>query len=349
MNIVKTIKLSVKKPVFAFLLIFAFVGAPVSANAGVLSFVGSLFDKKADKQVVKKETNSQNTKLLHAALNVDPNPAKGGGGIIIVGNTALLPESGPSGTLADVEESETSPDQISLYIVREGDSLSQIAKMFGVSTNTIIWANDIKRGDLVRVGQTLVIMPVSGVQHTVKKGDTINKITKRYKGNLDEVLEYNGFDKNTKLAVGDKVFIPNGVIKKTPIRRNYKSASKTRGISTKEYKGYYIRPLRGGIKTQGIHGYNAVDIAAPKGTPLFASASGNVTVARNYGWNGGYGKYVVIKHANGTQTLYAHQSKVIVKSGQPVVKGQIIGYVGTTGRSTGNHVHFEVRGAKNPF
>ncbi len=349
MNITSFLKVFTKKLSFVFLLSFLSFGMPVSVNAGILSFVGALFDKKTEVQIDKKEQNSQNTKLLHAALNVDPNPAKGGGDIIIVGNTALLPESGPSGTIADVEESENSADQISLYIVREGDSLSQIAKMFGVSTNTIIWANDIKRGDLVRVGQTLVIMPVSGVQHIVKKGDTISKITKKYKGNLEEVLEYNGFDEKVSLAVGEKIFIPNGIIKKTSVYKNSKTRSKVRGTNVPTYEGYYLRPLKGGIKTQGIHGYNAVDIAARKGTPLFASASGSVTVARNSGWNGGYGKYVVIKHPNGTQTLYAHQSKVIVKSGQYVVKGQVIGYVGTTGRSTGNHVHFEIRGARNPF
>ena len=103
------------------------------------------------------------------------------------------------------------------------------------------------------------------------------------------------------------------------------------------------------VKTQGLHGYNGIDLAAPTGTPVLASASGDVIVSRGYGWNGGYGNYIVIKHPNGTQTLYAHLNEVIVSSSWHVVQGQIIGYVGATGKSTGPHLHFEVRGAKNPF
>ena len=102
-------------------------------------------------------------------------------------------------------------------------------------------------------------------------------------------------------------------------------------------------------KTQGLHGYNGVDIGAPNGTPIIAAAGGSVVVSRNSGWNGGYGNYIVIKHENGTQTLYAHMSEIVVVSGQSIVQGQVVGSVGSTGKSTGSHLHFEVRGAKNPF
>ena len=110
-----------------------------------------------------------------------------------------------------------------------------------------------------------------------------------------------------------------------------------------------MRPIVGGRKSQGIHGYNAVDLAAPTGTPIIASASGKVIIARSSGYNGGYGLYVVISHPNGTQTLYAHMSKVNVSVGRFVERGEIIGAVGNTGKSTGPHLHFEVRGARNPF
>ncbi len=98
-----------------------------------------------------------------------------------------------------------------------------------------------------------------------------------------------------------------------------------------------------------MHGNNGVDIAAPLGTPVVASAGGTVIIARSSGWNGGYGLYVVISHSNGTQTLYAHLSSVNVSVGDSVSKGQVIGKVGNTGKSTGPHLHFEVRGARNPF
>ena len=103
-------------------------------------------------------------------------------------------------------------------------------------------------------------------------------------------------------------------------------------------------------QTQNIHGYNAVDLAAPTGTPIMAAADGTVIVAKSGGWNGGYGSYVVIQHGNGSQTLYAHMSKVAAYDGESVVQGQVIGYVGETGDATGPHVHFEIRdGIRNPF
>jgi murein DD-endopeptidase MepM/ murein hydrolase activator NlpD len=105
----------------------------------------------------------------------------------------------------------------------------------------------------------------------------------------------------------------------------------------------------GGVKTQGLHGYNGIDIGAAAGTSIVAAAPGTVIIARSGGWNGGYGSYVVVQHGNGTQTLYAHASSVLVSQGQQVTQGQAIARVGATGRATGNHLHFEVRGAKNPF
>jgi murein DD-endopeptidase MepM/ murein hydrolase activator NlpD len=113
--------------------------------------------------------------------------------------------------------------------------------------------------------------------------------------------------------------------------------------------GFFARPLLGGRRTQGIHGHNAVDIAANTGTPIYAAASGKVLVAKSFGYNGGYGKMVIIAHEGKIQTVYAHMNEVYVSPGETVAQGQNIGTVGNTGRSTGPHIHFEVRGAKNPF
>ena len=302
-----------------------------------------------DAATLSTEANSQNVQLLKAALNYDPNPSKGGGDITIVGGSALLPDVGPSGSLADIEESHPTSDQISIYVVREGDSLSQIAKMFGVSVNTIIWANDIERGSLIKPGQTLTILPVTGIEHTVAKGETLASIAKKYGGDVDEIVQYNNLDPKAGLSIGDQVIIPDGEIAAPKVYTSnsiYEPAHDTGGPS---YAGYYAAPLAHYIKTQGLHGYNAVDLGAPSGTAVMAAANGVVIVSRDAGWNGGYGQYIVIKHDNGTQTLYAHLSRNIVYSGRSVVKGQVIGYVGTTGKSTGPHLHFEVRGAKNPF
>ncbi len=286
--------------------------------------------------------------LLEGALNSDVSAGKGGGDIVIVENKALLPNSGPMGTIADIEEQDMNQNQISIYVVREGDNLSQIAKMFKVSVRTIIWANNIRRGDLIKPGQTLIILPISGVRYTIKKGDSLEKIAKKFKGDIKEIAQFNELDESKPLAVGESIIIPNG--EDTTLRYSPAySRKRVRGTGGPSYVGYYMRPIKGGVKSQGLHGHNAVDLAISCGTPIVASASGNVIIARAYGWNAGYGKYVVIKHPNRTQTLYAHLSKLIVTPGRRVVKGQIIGYIGSTGRSTGCHVHFEIRGAKNPF
>ena len=318
------------------------------ASAGLLSFLENLFTLSTV-QTATPILNSQTLSLLENTYSIDQGASTGGGDITIVNQSALLPDSGPLGTIADVKDKKPSSEQISVYIVREGDNLSQIANMFGVSVNTIFWANDIKRGSLITPGQTLIILPVSGIQYTVKKGDTLASVAKKYQGDIDEIINFNGLDSKTELAIGTTIVIPNGQDGTVNITSSSSTYTPLRGASNVSYSGYYIRPIDGGRKSQGIHGYNAVDLANSCGTPIMASASGDVIISRASGWNAGYGNYVVISHSNGTQTLYAHMSNVIVSTGWHVVKGQVIGYIGSTGKSTGCHVHFEIRGAKNPF
>lgn len=322
---------------------------PVGVSANVLTLVSSVIAplKEAPETLPTTTYNSQTMPLLRAALHSDPNPIKGGGDIAIV-DDALLPETGPDGTLADIEDHPPTSDQISIYVVREGDTLSQIGEMFSVSANTIRWANDISRGESIQPGETLVILPISGVRHTVKEGDTLKSIAKKYEGDLNEILSYNNLDEDSVLASGDVIVIPDGEVE-APVATAPSYARTAPATPRVDASGYFIHPLPGAVRTQGLHGYNAIDFGAPAGTAIIAAAGGEVLISRNAGWNGGYGNYIVIKHANGTQTLYAHNNQNIVFSGQQVVQGQVIGYVGGTGRATGNHLHFEVRGAYNPF
>lgn len=325
------------------------------AYAGFFSFAGGIPSYNTASQ--QNETsralvNSQTMALLEGTINFDATTAKGGGDITIVNNNSLLAESGPMGTIADAEDAKSNQGQISLYVVRQGDNLSQIAKMFGVSVNTIIWSNDISRGSSIKAGQTLVILPVTGLKYEVKQGDTISSIAKKLNSDSDDIIRYNDLDPNEKLTLGQTLIVPNGEI--TAQNQTQPSVSPSykkpiHGASGPYYAGYYIRPLVSGIRTQGLHGYNGVDLADFCGSPVLASASGDVIISKSAGWNGGYGNYVVINHSNDTQTLYGHLSKPIVFAGWHVVQGQIIGYEGSTGRSTGCHVHFEVRGARNPF
>ena len=331
-------------------LVFALgLGLAYSAQAGLFGL-----DVFAAADVVKEDIrNSQNLPILQATLSPllaskdDKVEAE-----VKLDGAALLPESGPSGTAADVAQNDYTSDQISLYVVKKGDTVASISKLFNVSQNTIIWANDLKRGQSLKENQTLIIMPVTGVQYTVKKGDTLSSIVKKYKGDLDEVKHWNDLSGDTKLSEGDTVFIPDGEILEQPIQSSTRK-QRLLGTSGPEYTKYYIRPLALGVGRKsragdGLHGRNGIDLAAPRGTPILAAAGGTVIVSDSNGYNGGYGRYVVLTHANGTQTLYAHMTETAVVVGQSVAQGEVIGYVGSTGKSTGNHVHFEVRGAKNP-
>lgn len=300
--------------------------------------------------------------LLEAAVNTDPNPAKGRGGIATTGGSALIAYTGPDGTIADIDRTASS-GRISTYTVREGDSLSGIADMFDVSMNTILWANNLSNKGAVRPGMTLVILPVSGIRHKVASGDTLATLAKRYGSDADEIASFNGLSAAGSLTSGDTVIIPGGEIAavKAPAKKAVaKATSKIKtggslgavlgtGNTSNAVSGGFANPAPAGRVSQGIHGWNGVDLAAPQGSAINAAAAGTVIISRVGGWNGGYGNYIVIDHGNGVQTLYSHNSTNTVSIGDTVVRGQNIGTIGNTGQSTGYHVHFEVRGAKNPF
>lgn len=337
--------------------------APFAAAASFFS-LGSVLAKTAEvTQAAGGSYNSQTVPLLAPAVNLNPSPSIGGGDITVEG-AALLPQAGPEGTAADVANAPQNAS-ISVYTVHPGDTLQGIAQMFGVSVNTIIWANSITGG--IQPGDQLVILPVTGVQYTVQKGDTLSSVAARYKADAQEIAQYNGLADNAALNPGDTLLIPNGEASPAPASGSKGSVAHSKPASAGSGKkagafepylggggpsipGYYSWPVAGGVITQGLHGWNAVDIGAPTGTSIYAAAAGTVIVARNNGaYNGGYGNYVVIAHPNGTQTLYGHMSKVLTTVGAHVSAGDVIGKVGSTGMSTGPHVHFEVRGAANPF
>ncbi len=259
-------------------------------------------------------------------------------------DSALVAFQNPAGTLPPEGNSQ---GNIFVYTVKKGDTPSKIAETFGITLNTLLWANDIKNSSSIQVGDELIILPISGVQYTVKKGDTIDSIAKKFKGDAAEIMSFNGLAVNESLEPGTALIIPDGEMASPPSQPGRAQPSRFAGLPS--YIGYYLRPILGGRKTQGIHGYNGVDVATSCGEPVYASAAGSVIISRRAGWNSGYGEYVVLSHQNFTQTLYAHLSQVFVSPGQTVSQGSIVGLVGSTGRSTGCHVHFEVRGARNPF
>lgn len=283
----------------------------------------------------------------------------------IVADSALLPNVSPWGALTGKDGSYSSEDII-IYVVRKGDTVPSVAKLFGVTNNTILWANGLKAGEKLKEGDTLIILPVSGVKHVVTKGQTLKSIAKSYKVDVQDIIDFNNLDEDKKLVVGDEFIVPGADVEiqtiapkkttNTNVANNTPSTNTTTGgtfpstvpSGERSSEGYYIRPLKCGIQTQGRHDKYAVDMSCGKvGTPIYASAEGKVIFAK-YGWNGAFGNLIILAHPNGTQTFYAHQSKFAVSVGDYVAQNQIIGYVGNTGRSTGPHLHFEVRGAKNP-
>jgi len=256
-------------------------------------------------------------------------------------DNALVSSKNPTGILP-----LSYPDQIVVYTVVEGDAPSSIAESFGISLNTLLWANNLTNPNLIKVGSTLVILPVTGVKYEVRAGDTLQSIAKKFKGEVEDIRAFNGLAVGEELQAGRIIIIPDGEIASLVVAS---PASRSSISRLPEFVGYFMRPILGGRKSRGIHGYNGVDLANSCGLPILASAAGTIIVARDAGWNGGYGKYLVVSHPNGTQTLYAHLNAVLAKYGQQVAQGSQIGKIGSTGNSTGCHLHFEVRGARNPF
>lgn len=360
---------------------------PLQTDASVFSFL-----QTSEGATSPTAVSSQKMKILEASASPDMSAI--GGGDIVTDESALIPDSAPLPLFdtvpLSVQTKQTEPDAgaISIYKVQKGDSISEIADKFGVSVNTILWANNIKKTESIRVGDTLVILPVTGVQYTVKKGDTLKAIAKKMKADADEIASYNGLPESGGLVAGTKIIIPDGELVTAPVVKEKvvavapkiqasvqkEIAPEVTTLATTVSDGSdsdsgqatpdgeqvtsspstttspdFIRPIAEGVgrKSQGLHGFNGVDIAAPIGTSIRATQKGVVIVSRDSGYNGGYGKYVVIQHENGVQTLYAHMTKAIAAVGASVTQGETIGLVGSTGHSTGPHVHYEVRGAKN--
>src|SRR6056297_207648 len=291
-------------------------------------------------------TTPVDVRLLAAHTTADPLAARGGGDII-VSKGALV----PGGVVGEdlVNDNTYASGEITLYVVREGDTLSQIAEMFEVNSNTILWANDITRATSIQPGDTLVILPITGVRHVVSSGDTIASIAKKYDGDVAEIVSYNQLASASDITTGDTIVVPGGNMQQAVPTRTASRATPTRVTGSAAAASNFVHPAPGAVRTQGIHGYNAVDLAAAYNSSIRAAAAGEVIVSKSGGWNGGYGNYIVVRHGNGTQTLYAHLSSNVVGVGAFVAAGETIGYMGNTGRSTGTHLHFEVRGATNPF
>jgi len=260
----------------------------------------------------------------------------------VLGNSLL--KNSPPLTIASAGNTRTG---IIKYNVNPGDVPSVIAAAFGITTNTLLWANNLSDGQYIRPGDELIILPVSGVRYKVLSGDTVSSIASRFKGDIGKIIAFNNLSNGGGIIGGEYIIIPDGEMPRRSYSRGYVSRY---APYIQNLDNYFAHPTAGvGYISRGLHPHNAIDVAASCWTPIYAAAEGTVSISDGYGWNGGYGKYVKIDHPNGTKTIYSHNIQNQVSVGRYVKQGQLIAYMGSTGRSTGCHVHWEVYGALNPL
>lgn len=236
------------------------------------------------------------------------------------------------------------------YIVQPGDVVGLIADKFDISVNTILWENNLTAYSLIRPGDKLIILPATGLTYKVAKGETLGAIAAKYDVAAEEILAVNNLPGDSKLSIGQSLFIPGGrkvyapvpvakVVAYNPVQviKDLLKPSPEAVASSK-----MLWPTVGHIITQYFswrHG--GLDIANKQGTPIYAAEDG---VVIDSGWStSGYGNKIDIDHGGGKVTRYGHAIKLIAKKGDVVKKGDIIMLMGTTGKSTGPHLHFEVR------
>lgn len=293
---------------------------------------------------------TNNAGVLSAYLASGTSLQQGSPDLLFVGSGSLMAAVPPGtvtpnvlGTILGGSGADTRNNrETTHYVIQQGDTVSSLAAKFGISENTILWANDLSGSATLEPGDELIILPVSGALHLVRPGDTMSEIALWYKSNAQEILQFNGVESEGKILVGDILIIPGG----------QQPSTLPNGRLT-EVGGIFLKPVPRSYKTtQGLHPFNAVDFANGScGGPAYAAAGGSVQIA---GYNSGLGNYVRILHPNGVVTVYAHLSSQAVGGGEKVSQGQTIGYIGHTGHTipagpAGCHLHFEVRGASNPF
>lgn len=251
---------------------------------------------------------------------------------------AYNPYDNPLGTVL----SDRPPDSPRAYTVNGGDTLATIAQRFNITVDTIKWANNLK-SDTIKPGDTLTIPPDTGIIHKVVSGDNIYSIAKKYHVDAQTILNwpYNTFAdlENFTVTPGQTIFVPGGTIQdeEKPLPRPV-YAQVQAGVKG---SSNFIWPTNGTITTYPVSWHMAIDIANSAAPPILASDTGTVVFSGCLNW--GYGCHIIIDHGNGYQTLYGHMSRLDVSAGQTVSQGQQIGVMGSTGRSTGTHCHFEIR------
>jgi LysM repeat protein len=265
----------------------------------------------------------------------------------------ILPISGDSAALVkpEIPSMETAaPTRNSTieYAVQEGDTIGTIAQKFGLSQNTVLWENNLSARSYIRPGQILNILPTNGITYKIVKGDTLAKIAKKLNSNVDKIIDFNRLANESDIQVGQQIIIPEGRPYVAPVAPQKPKLASIKQIFTELIEdtgassGKMYWPNGCTRITQYFNWRHVgLDIACPVGTPIRAAEDG---VVYQVGYlTTGYGHHVFIDHGNGKTTRYGHMTTIYVIEGESVKRGQIIGLEGSTGHSTGPHLHFEVR------
>lgn len=275
--------------------------------------------------------------------------------LAIIQNSYLEKISSPVTNISDAPRKN-----VITHLVKADETLSSISDKYQVSTDTIRWSNGMDNSGMLIEGQELYIMPIDGIYYTVQDGDSISSISEKYKSSLDDINKWNDFN-GEDISIGQKIILPGGKVPVPPKpivveSQSYPSNDNNNGFTPSADStaqplagsGQFGWPTSGMTITQyfGATDFNpwhtGIDVDSRSGWDIFAADGGTITNA-SYGWGGGYGNHVMIDHGNGYVTLYGHLSALDVSVGQTVSKGQRIGTMGSTGWSTGPHLHFEIR------
>jgi murein DD-endopeptidase MepM/ murein hydrolase activator NlpD len=229
------------------------------------------------------------------------------------------------------------------HTVQVGETVQGIAETYGLQPTTILWSNPKleELPDLLRIGQEVVILPVDGAYHIVSEDDTLESIAEKYKVEVEAITDLPLNDLRAplfRIQEGMGLIVPGGTKPYVPRRvTSYSGPIPNNARGT----GAFVWPVTGRITQWYWWGHRAIDIGAPTGSAVLAADGGYIGFV---GWTDvGYGYLIIVDHANGYSTYYAHLSQMYVMAGQQVGRGQVIGAVGSTGNSTGPHLHLEIR------
>ncbi|MEX1112322.1 MAG: peptidoglycan DD-metalloendopeptidase family protein [Candidatus Andersenbacteria bacterium] len=276
-----------------------------------------------------------------------------GGNAIVAPLQPLMPEPGSDGETSPGASSESQKAHV--YTVQEGDTIAGIAANFDISVNTILWTNGLNSKTLLKTGDHLTILPTTGVLHTVTSGDTVLGIASKYDAKGTDIVAYNSLEDSSRLSIGQKIIVPDGYIEQrtapavvsqgTRIAREEESGPTPEPAPATPGGGWVWPTTTKHISQYFKWGHTGIDIDNRSRPAVFAAQGGTVEFR---GWLGGYGNLIILNHGSGLTTYYAHLDAFYVTKGQQVATGDAIGKMGSTGRSTGPHVHFEVRRNGSP-